>query len=84
MNIRNKRSYVALGGLLMSIGMLAVSVFMPSVNEDAVFRIPDWKVKSVYANDEDTRMMTGDVPIGCRGTDRETCRSVRFRYATRF
>ncbi len=64
MNIRNKRSFVALGGLLMSIGVLAVSVFMPSVNEDSVFRIPDWNVKSVYANDEDTRMMTGDVPIG--------------------
>ena len=64
MKRRNKRSCIALGGLLMLIGMLATSVFLPSVEEDSVFRIPDWNAKSVYANDGDTRMITGEVPIG--------------------
>ena len=64
MKLRNKRSYVALGGLMILIATLAASVFMPSVHEDSVFLNPDWNVKSVYANDEDTRMITGDVPIG--------------------
>ena len=64
MNLRNKRNCIALGGLLMLIGMLATSVFLPSVEEDSLFRIPVWTAKSVYANDGGTRMMTGDVPIG--------------------
>ena len=31
MKLRNKLSYITLGGLLMLIGMLASSVFMPSL-----------------------------------------------------
>ena len=47
MNLRNKRNCIALGGLLMLIGMLATNVFLPSVEEDSLFRIPNWNAKSV-------------------------------------